>query len=74
MLPDRYQKALRSLIAKKELTVLSADKGGAVGVLLTTKYYALGLDVLKDTNTFKPVQDEDVIGRDVTNDASRAQP
>ena len=50
------------------------ENEGAVGVLLTTKYYALGLDVLKDTNTFKPVQDEDVIGRDYHNDASRVQP
>ena len=65
MLPDRYQKALRSLIAKKDITVLSADKGGAVGVLLTTKYYALGLDVLKDTTTFKPVQEGDKTGRNV---------
>ena len=44
-LPECYVKAFRSLQAKRHLTVISADKGGAVGVLLTTKYYALGLGV-----------------------------
>ena len=65
-LPERYVKALRSLIKKKDLTVISADKGGAVGVLKTTKYYALGMDVLNDANTFTPVQRNDIEGRDVT--------
>ena len=65
-LPERYIKAFRSLIAKKDIMILPADKGGAVGVLRTTRYHALGLDQLQDTNTFQPVDEDDVIGRDVT--------
>ena len=64
-LPERYLKAFRSLQGKKDLTILPADKGGAVGVLRTTKYYALGLGVLQDTTQFKPVDEEDKEGRDV---------
>ena len=65
-LPERYVKALRSLIKKKDLTIISADKGGAVGVLKTTKYYALGMNVLNDADTFTEVQDDDKEGKDVT--------
>ena len=65
-LPEWYQKALRSLITNKDLTVLTADKGGATCVLQTTKYYALGLDILKDSSTFKPVLESDVEGWEVT--------
>ena len=65
-LPERYVKAIRNLMAKKDLTILPADKGGAVGVMYTTKYISLGLDVLGDTNTFAHVQDNDVEGSDVT--------
>ena len=45
--------------------MISADKGGAVGVLLTTKYYALGLGVLQDDTQFQPVQEEDKEGHDI---------
>ena len=65
-LPDRYYRAISTLARKKDLTVVPADKGGAVCVLRTTKYYALGFDVLSDTNTFLPVEEDDVEGRDVT--------
>ena len=65
-LPERYLKAFRSLQAKKHLTVISADKGGAVGVLLTTKYHALGLGVLQDTTQFAPVQAADKEGHDIS--------
>ena len=65
VLPDRYLKAFRSLQGKKHLTVISADKGGAVGVLLTTRYHALGLDVLEDTTQFVRVQEGDKEGHDV---------
>ena len=58
-LPERYLKAFKSLQAKKDLTILPADKGGAVGVLRTNKYYALGLGVLQDTTQFMPVNEED---------------
>ena len=64
-LPDRYVQAIRSLTAKKEITIIPADKGGAVCVLLTTKYHALGLDVLSDTTMFAPVEDEDLEGSDI---------
>ena len=64
-LPERYYKAISSLTRKTYLTVVPADKGGAVCVLRTNKYYALGFDVLSDTSTFLPVEEHDEEGRDV---------
>ena len=46
--------------------MISADKGGAIGVVLTTKYHSLGLTVLQDDTQFQPVQEEDKEGHDIT--------
>ena len=43
-LPDRYLKAIRSLKAKKGITIIPADKGGFCYVLQTTKYHTFGPD------------------------------
>ena len=64
-LPDRYLKAIRSLTAKKGITIIPADKGGFCCILRTTKYHALGLDVLSDQTTFAPVLDGDIEGSDI---------
>ena len=58
--------AIKSLTGKKGLTILPADKGGAICIMQTTKYHALGLDVLSDVTNFAPVTDDDKEGSDVS--------
>ena len=65
-LPERYIKAFRSLIAKTDVYIVAADKGGAVGVMRATRYHQLGLDVLQDDTTFQPVADHDDEGREAS--------
>ena len=64
-LPERYVKAFRSLVTKRDIYVLPSDKGGPVAVMRATRYHALGLDVLQDADTFTQVDEDDEEAIDV---------
>ena len=65
VLPRRYDRALISLKANKNVMVVQSDKGKETVVCYRTTYLALLDDHFSDTNYYHPVSDRDIAGHDL---------
>ena len=64
-MPRRYLKALKSLKANENIKVVQTDKGRKVVICYMTTYRNLANSHFSDTKFYKPVEPDDVAGRDL---------
>ena len=65
ILPRRYERALTSLKANKNIKIMVSDKGKQTIVCYTTTYTFLMEAHFSDRDVYQPVDDSDLAGRDL---------